>query len=33
MDAKSCKLVAKGHATNNASNATNSTRVDVKIPS
>ncbi len=33
MDAKSCKLVVKGHATNNASNnasnTTNSTRVDV----
>jgi hypothetical protein len=29
MDAKSCKLVAKGHATKNASNTTNSARLDV----
>ena len=33
MDTKSRKLVAEGHATNNASNTTNSTRVDVEIPS
>jgi hypothetical protein len=29
MDAKSCKLVAEGHATNSASDTTNSTRVHV----
>ncbi len=29
MDAKSWKLVAKGHATKNASDTSNSTRVDV----
>ncbi len=29
MDAKSCKLVGEGHGTKNASNTTNSTRVDV----
>jgi hypothetical protein len=29
MDAKSCKLVAEGHATKNAFNSTNSTRLDV----
>jgi hypothetical protein len=29
MDAKSCKLVAEGHATNNASNTTNSTYIDI----
>ena len=29
MDAKSCKLVAESHATNSASDTTNSTRVHV----
>jgi hypothetical protein len=28
-DAKGCKLVAEGHGIKNASNTTNSTRVDV----
>jgi hypothetical protein len=29
MDAKSCKLVAEGHATNNASNTTTSAYIDI----
>jgi len=29
MDAKSCKLMAEGHTIKNASNTTNSTRLDV----
>ncbi len=29
MEAKSCKLVAKDYATKNASNTTNSARLDV----